>query len=146
MRSFLPPFSAALAACAPAPQDAASSATAARAPIPETVSVAEQLHPATTDSAAAARGRRTLSTAFVRLGPGGHLLVTLRDGRVLQLRDVTMGKTDFCGVAGDGMPGKRRCASYADVATARAVDAAPGDTPVPAGSGASANQRGLGGR
>lgn len=135
MRSFLPPFSAALAACAPAPPDAAvrtvgpvagaaqaadgSVAATAPVPVPEPVSAAENPYPGSaTNRDREAQGRRILSTAFVRLGPGEHLLVTLRDGQVLRLGDVTMGKVQFCGVATTGAVGKRQCRGYAEVVAA----------------------------
>jgi hypothetical protein len=160
MRSFLPPLSAALAACAPTPQEAAvreaaptspaasvmnegAVTQAAPGPIPEPVSAADNPFPGTSsstaDDAAAGdaeadafvQGRRIVSTAFVRLGPGGHLLVTMRDRREVALRDVTMEKRQFCGTGLDAQ-GARRCYPYADVAAARAVDAPVGAQPVPA--------------
>ena len=137
MRSFLPPFSAALAACAPAPPDAAvrtvgpvagaaqaadgsvAATAAARAPVPEPVSAAENPYPGSaTNRDREAQGRRILSTAFVRLGPGEHLLVTLRDGQVLRLGDVTMGKVQFCGTVATGAVGKQQCRGYAEVVAA----------------------------
>ena len=85
-------------------------------------------NPAPTPTAplsAAAEGRRTLSTAFVRVGPEGHLTVELRDGRVLTLRDVVMRADDYCGVR---MSGAKYCGGYSDVAAARpgAALATPG--------------------
>jgi hypothetical protein len=79
------------------------------------------------DSPAEAEGRRTLSTAFVRLGAGEHLTVELRDGRTMVLRDVVMGPREYCGalVLG-GSAGKRYCGGYGDVAAAR-----PGGAPAP---------------
>lgn len=71
------------------------------------------------------RGRRILSTAFVRLGPGEHLSVELRDGRALVLRDVVMRRKDYCGVqVSGGRAGARYCGGYAEVAAAR-----PGQAP-----------------
>ena len=163
MRSFLPPLSAALAACAPTPQEAVRNAVpsgsaasvmnegavtqAAPGPIPEPVSAADNPFPGTSSSTAAitaddaaagdagadafVQGRRIVSTAFVRLGPGGHLLVTMRDRQEMALRDVTMEKRQFCGTGLDTQ-GARRCYPYADVAAARAVDAPVGAQPVPA--------------
>ncbi len=79
------------------------------------------------DSPAAAIGRRTLSTAFVMIGPDRHLTVGMHDGSTVALRDVVMRKTDYCGVRVLGTSvGRKYCGSYADVATAR-----PGGTPVP---------------
>ena len=178
MRPFLPPIltpsltvaTAALTACAPAPQEPArapdpvagaeqvtgSVPDAVQGPAPEPVSAAGMLHPgdplaraASTDPASTddasdteAQGRRTLSTAFVRLKPGGHLLVTLRGGAVIALRDVTMEKAKFCGVAvTEGALVKRRCHAYAEVAAARAVDAPTGMEPVSAGPGVAATER-----
>lgn len=94
---------------------------AAQGPIPQAVSAAENPLPAPpADSPAEAQGRRTLSTAFVRVGPDGRLTVELRDGRVLVLRDVVMGPKDYCGVqALGGAAGVRYCGGYAEVAAAR---------------------------
>jgi len=122
---------AALAACAPSPQEnamhrkspesPASAQAAAVAPIPEPVPVTENPLPSPrADSPLEAAGRRTLSTAFVRVGPDGHLTVELRDGRVLVLRDVALRPKDFCGVQVAGSkPGGRYCGGYAEVAAAR---------------------------
>jgi hypothetical protein len=73
----------------------------------------------TVDSAAEAQGRRTLSTAFVMVGPDGHLTVELHGGRVLALRNVVMRPKDYCGVQVLGGPGAKYCGGYADVAAAR---------------------------
>jgi hypothetical protein len=96
--------------------------------IPELVSAAENSAPARrADSPAEAQGRRTLSTAFVRVGPGGHLTVELRNGRTIALRDVVMGPRDYCGVQVlGGSAGTRYCGGYGDVAAAR-----PGGAPAP---------------
>jgi hypothetical protein len=101
---------------------------AALGPAPEPVSAAENPAPAVpADSPAEAQGRRTLSTAFVRVGPDGRLTVELRDGRVLVLRDVVMRRKDYCGVQVlGGKAGARHCGGYAEVAAAR-----PGDAPAP---------------
>jgi hypothetical protein len=81
------------------------------------------------DSPAEAQGRRILSTAFVRVGPDGHLSVDLRNGRALVLRDVVMRPRDYCGVQVLGGPaGARYCGGYSEVAAAR-----PGGAPAPAG-------------
>jgi len=79
------------------------------------------------DSPAEAQGRRTLSTAYVMLGPGGLLAVTLRDGRALVLRDVVIGPKNYCGryVTG-GKPGGNFCGGYAEVAAAE-----PSGPPLP---------------
>jgi hypothetical protein len=79
------------------------------------------------DSPAEAEGRRTLSTAVVRIGPGGHLTVELRDGRTLVLRDVLLRPNDYCGVQLlGGSAGKKYCGGYGDIAAAR-----PGGGPNP---------------
>ena len=100
---------------------------AAQGPIPAPVSAAENALPGPGDTPASARGRRSLSTAFVRIGPDGLLTVTRRDGRVLVLRDVVMREEHYCGrqVSGNRV-GKLSCATYADVAAAR-----PGGAPMP---------------
>jgi hypothetical protein len=150
MLRILLPFSAALVACTPSPQDtamrnpipvpdtpasttashehAAQAMHAAQGPIPAPVSAAENLAPAMpADSREAGQGRRTLSTAFVRVGPDRHLAIELRDGRVLVLRDMVMGPAEYCGVQVlDGLAGKRYCGGYADVASAN-----PGGAPAP---------------
>jgi hypothetical protein len=116
-------------------QDAGDRGRAAQGPIPEAVSAAGSLVPAPApalgpvpahvppklvDSPLEALGRRTLSTAFVRVGPDGHLTVELRSGRVVVLRDVVMRARKYCGVQViDGLPGPQYCGGYADVAAAR---------------------------
>ena len=90
-------------------------------PTPEPEAIAKNVAPGPlTDSPAEARGRLILSTAFVRVGPDGHLTVELHNGRVLALRDVVMRPKDYCGVqvAGDPAPA-RYCGGYAEVAAAR---------------------------
>ena len=85
------------------------------------------------DSPAEARGRLILSTAFVRVGPDGHLTVELSNGRVLALRDVVMRPRDYCGmhIAGDPASG-RYCGGYAEVAAARPGGAQAVSDPVEA--------------
>lgn len=109
-------------------QDSGSRLQAVQAPIPEVVSAAENPGHAMADALSAqVAGRRTLSTAFVRVGPDGHLTVELHDGSVLVLRDVVMRTSDYCGKQVQGGPvGKRYCGKYANVAAAR-----PGGAPVP---------------
>jgi hypothetical protein len=123
MPCLLPPCLAALVACNPPPKEAAM-----RNPSPPPAQAAER--PASAkraDSPAEAEGRRTLSTAFVRVGPDGHLTVELRDGRAIILRDVVMRPRDYCGVQVlGGSAGKQYCGGYADVAAAR-----PGGGPNP---------------
>ncbi len=163
MIRILPLFAAALAACTPSPQESAMSSPspdpateaqgssepkpgrqasgapnpaepAAQGPIPEPVPVAESPLPApAADSPAEAEGRRTLSTAFVRMGPDGRLAVELRDGRLLVLRDVVMGAKDYCGVlVAGGKAGGRYCGGYAQVAAARPGVAPAPEPPAPA--------------
>lgn len=80
-----------------------------------------------------AQGRKTLSTAFVRVGPDGHLTVELRDGRAVVLRDVVMRPRKFCGVHVLGGPlGTQFCGGYADVAAARPGGAPASDGPASA--------------
>lgn len=134
MLRILLPLSAALAACLPWLQETAMHSSvsqpgkasrtgtqAAQGPTPTAVSAAENLLPVPrADTLDETRGRRTLSTAFVRIGPDGHLTVELRSGRVLVLREVGMRPRDYCGRLVSGGPaGKRYCGSYADVVAAR---------------------------
>ena len=102
-------------------------AQASQGSLPEPASAAAQPAPARrADSPAEAEGRRTLSTAFVRVGPDGHLTVELRDGRAIILRDVVMRPRDYCGIQVGGSAGKKYCGGYGDVAAAR-----PGGGPNP---------------
>jgi hypothetical protein len=124
------PCSAALVACNPPPKEAAMRN---RSPVPETVAnepgpaAAKPASAPRADSPAEAEGRRTLSTAFIRMGPDGHLTVELHDGRAMVLGDVAMGPGEYCGVLVLGGPaGKRYCGGYGDVAAAR-----PGGGPAP---------------
>lgn len=111
---------------APAVRDAGNQERAAVGPGAEPVSAAENPAPAPpADSRAEAEGRRTLSTAFVRVGPDGHLTVELQGGRVLVLRDVVMRRKDYCGVQVlGGKAGARYCGGYSEIAAAR-----PGGAP-----------------
>ncbi|NIJ20311.1 hypothetical protein FHS95_002003 [Sphingomonas naasensis] len=158
MIRILPSFAAALAACTPSPQETAmhrpgqDPATNARstgeagpgrnptaragdpqraapAPPAEPVSAAENPAPSPpVDSPAEAIGRRILSTAFVRVGPDGHLTVELHNGRALILRDVVMRRKDYCGVQMlGGKAGSPYCGGYSEVAAAR-----PGGSPATA--------------
>ena len=112
----------------PAGRGSGDQQRAALGPIPEPVSAEENPVPALpADSPAEAEGRRTLSTAFVMVGPDGHLTVELRNGNVLVLRNVVMRRKDYCGVQVlGGKAGGRYCGGYADVAAAR-----PGGAPAP---------------
>lgn len=96
---------------------------------PPPVAVSEAKVPLTggpVDSPAEAAGRRTLSTAFVRIGPDGHLTVELQNGQVMVLRNVVMRSKDYCGVQVFGRPaGKQFCGGYAEVTAAR-----PGGGPI----------------
>ena len=105
----------------PTKQGAGDQERAALGPTPEPVSVAENPVPGPpADSPAEAQGRRTLSTAFVMVGPDGHLTVELRTGHVLVLRNVVMRRKDYCGVHVLGGPaGAQFCGRYAEVAAAR---------------------------
>jgi hypothetical protein len=118
------------AAPGPTGRGAGDRAQAAQGSLPEPVSAAENSAPAPrADSPAEAQGRRTLSTAFVRVGPDGHLTVELRNGRAMVLRDVVMRPRDYCGVQVLGGPaGTRYCGGYGDIAAAR-----PGGGPAPDG-------------
>jgi len=109
-------------------QKARDRAPAAQGPITEPVSAAENAAaPVLVEPPAAALGRRTLSTAFVMIGPDGHLTVELRNGRLLVLRNVLMQQKVYCGEQVLGVsPGKQYCGRYADVAAAR-----PGGAPPP---------------
>lgn len=100
---------------------AADQSRAPSGPIVQPVSEAKNLAPGRrADSPAEAEGRRTLSTAFVMVGPDGHLTVELRNGRALVLRNVVMRPRDYCGaqIVG-GQAGKQYCGGYAEVAAAR---------------------------
>lgn len=95
--------------------------SAAANPVPAQQSVA--VTPPISDTPMEAAGRRTLSTAFVHIGPGGHLWVRLRDGSVVILSDVKMGPKDYCGTRVASEAGSKKfCGGYADVIAAR-----PGD-------------------
>lgn len=115
----------------PTERGAADRQRAAVSPAAEAVSAAENPAPRPPeDSPAEAEGRRTLSTAFVRVGPDGHLTVELRNGRVLVLRNVVMRRKDYCGAQALGSKtGAPYCGQYSDVAAAR-----PGGPPAPAES------------
>lgn len=112
----------------PTRRGAANPERAAVGPTPEPVSAAENpAPPLPADSPAEAEGRRTLSTAFVMVGPDGRLTVELRNGRVLVLRNVVMRSRDYCGVQVlGGKAGAQYCGGYAEVAAAR-----PGGAPAP---------------
>ena len=135
------PISSMLIACTPSPQKAAmpspshvsgttvqssggppsSSGRGVWNPEPEAEAIAKKSAPGPLgDSPAEAQGRLILSTAFVRLGAGGHLTVELRNGHVLALRDVVMRARDYCGVQVAGDPARAKyCGGYAEVAAAR---------------------------
>jgi hypothetical protein len=112
----------------PAGQSAGDQQPAAQAPIPEAAPVTAGPVPAVPeDTPAEAVGRRTLSTAFVRVGPDGLLTVELRNGRVLMLRNAVLRRKDYCGEQVLGpKPGAQYCGGYAEVAAAR-----PGGVPAP---------------
>lgn len=105
----------------------AAAVKAAQGPIPVTVSTVENpVSAKLADSSAEAQGRRLLSTAFVRIGPDGHMTVELHDGRTVILSNVVMRPKDYCGVV---LHGTKYCGGYADIAAARpgglAVSAEP---------------------
>jgi hypothetical protein len=105
----------------PAGRGAGDQEHAALGPSQEPVSAAENPAPAMpADSPAEAHGRRTLSTAFVRVGPDGRLTVKLHNGRVLVLHNVVMRRKDYCGahVLG-GKAGVQYCGGYSEVAAAQ---------------------------
>lgn len=110
-------------------RDVGDQERAALGPAAEPVSAAENPVPAVpADSPAEAQGRRTLSTAFVMVGPDGRLTVELHNGRVLVLRNLVMRRKDYCGahVLG-GRAGAQYCGGYSEVAAAR-----PGGPAAPA--------------
>ena len=126
-------------------QDADDFARAAQGPIPAAVSASENPAPlpAPADSPIEAVGRRTLSTAFVRVGPDGHLTVELRNGHALVLRTVVMRAKDYCGLYVAGGPaGTKYCGGYANVAAARPGGPVPPVEPGPAASNPLAPERG----
>ena len=60
-----------------------------------------------------------MSTAFVMVGPDGHLTVELRNGRVLVLRNVVMHRKNYCGAQmRGGKAGAQYCGGYSEVAAA----------------------------
>ncbi len=140
-----------LAACAPSPQKAAmpspshfsgttvqgssgrgagNTEPVAIGATPEPEHMAKNAAPGPlADSPAEARGRLILSTAFVRVGPDGHLTVELHNGHVLALRDVVMRPRDYCGVHVAGEASTRFCGGYAEVAAARPGGAPATDQP-----------------
>ena len=102
---------------------------AALGPVLEPVPVTENPLPSPrADSRVEAEGRRTLSTAVVRVGPDGRLTVQLRNGRTLMLRNVVLRAKDYCGVL-DDPSGARYCGGYAEVVAARPGDAPPPEEP-----------------
>jgi hypothetical protein len=140
------PFAAMIAACTPSSEDAAmhsrspapstpaansvagtEASRAAPGPVPGQVpAAAKSAARKGLDTPAEAEGRRTLSTAFVRVGPDGHLTVVLRNGPELLLRNVVMGAKDYCGTQAGG---ERFCGGYAEVAAARPGGAPVGEQP-----------------
>jgi hypothetical protein len=130
------PCIAVLVACNPPPKEAnmsnpgpvpGTASQARQGSLPDPASPAENPAPAPrADSPAEAEGRRTLSTAFVRVGPDGYLTVELRDGRAIVLRDVVLRPGDYCGIQAGSSAGKKFCGGYGDIAAAR-----PGGGPNP---------------
>lgn len=77
------------------------------------------------DTPAEAKGRRILSTAFVRIGPDGFLTVEVRGQGGVVLRDVVMRRRKYCGVpVSGGTAGVQYCGRYDEVLAAR-----PGGAP-----------------
>lgn len=161
MLRFLLPVSAAVATCAPSPRENAmppaspvpdalqpsqgagdreQATAAAQGPVLEPVSAAENSAPTlpadlplSAEPVAEAKGRKLLSTAFVRVGPDGQLTVEPRNGGVLVLRDVVMRRKDYCGVhVAGGPPGTTYCGRYADVGAARPGGTSAGNAAIPA--------------
>jgi hypothetical protein len=132
MPCLLLPCSAALVACNPPPKEAAmrNPSLVPESAARESRETRTEGNPASgprADSPAEAQGRRTLSTAFIRAGPDGHLTVELLSGRAMVLRDVAMGPGEYCGLLVLGGPaGKRYCGGYGEIAAAR-----PGGGPAP---------------
>jgi hypothetical protein len=119
---------------------------AQQGPIPDPVSAAANPHPLTAagphgGTNAAARGRRIVSTAFVRLGPDGLMQLETRDGRRLTLRGVTMEPRAVCGVTVAERAGKRQCINYTQVTQARPADPPARLEAVDAGPGQRATER-----
>ena len=111
-------------------QGARDQEQAALGPIAQPVAAENPLPASLKDGPAEALGRRTLSTAFVQVGPDGTMTVELRDGRVLVLRDVVMRARHYDGVQViGGSPRNRYRGAYADVAAARpGGEAAPDES------------------
>lgn len=108
------------AGCTPTPKDDSTRAT------DTPVSIAPDIAARTTRNRNVMtdqdKGRRIVSSAFVRVGPDGYLTVELRSGERLVLRDVTIGAAQYCGTS---MPtSAKHCGDYADI-----VSAAPGGGP-----------------
>lgn len=119
-----------LASCTPAPQKAAMPSPSASPETPAKGSSAVRSTGSRSDSPTEAQGRRILSTAFVRMGPDGHLTLERHDRRVLVLRNVVMNPSDYCGTQVTGDPGGAKyCGGYAEVAAARPGGAPPTDQP-----------------
>lgn len=113
----------------PQAEQRATREVAALGPATQPISAAENpLSMPPADATAEALGRRTLSTAFVRVGPDGLVTVELQGGRTLVLRNLVMHRRKFCGmpIASD-RAGAEYCAGYAEVVAAR-----PGGQPAPA--------------
>lgn len=95
-------------------------------PISVSVTTDRPTYPPTksTDGVYEEQGRRILSTAFVRIGPDGRLLVRERDGRQFLLHDVTMQAKSYCGRLVSGSKSdERHCGKYRNVVAVRSGDA-----------------------
>lgn len=122
-------------ACAPAQREAEAAPVQRELAAPEVTDMrTTAVQPASlpiVDTPAAAQGRRTLSTAYVRVGPDGHLTVGVADGRTLLLDAVTLQPDRWCGrLLAEQAPGQgvclardaKQCLPYAEVRTARPDD------------------------
>lgn len=141
--------SPALAACTPSSQEAAmpsphpALATTASSSTKPVAATTGAVPGPLTDSPAEALGRRILSTAFVRVGPDGHLTVDLHDGHTVVLRGVVMRPKDYCGAQVAGDPARIKfCGGYAEVAAARPGGGPAPDQPVSAAPNPAAPARG----
>lgn len=125
----------AVGACAPVVRDAEADPASRELAAPEmtamTTTAKQPGSPTIIDPSEGAQGRRTLSTAFVRVGPDGRLTVGAADGRTLLLDQVSLQPDQWCGrLLAEQAPGMgacrthnaKHCLPYAEVRTAR-----PGD-------------------
>lgn len=134
-----------ITACTPSPQKVAMPITSSTQSTPAQGSsngAAQTAAGTRWDTPEQAEGRRTISTAFVRVGPDGNMTVELVGGRVLVLRNVVVRPTDYCGVeVSGGAAGRKYCGGFAEVVAARPGGAPPAAQPdvVASNPAASAN-------